>query len=537
MALTKANYRMIDGAIANIIDFGADATGSADSSSAIQAAINFGAGAVYFPSGTFKIESPLEIISKNNLKLFGNGKASKITFNINGRGTTSGVSNIFSIDQSTNIHIEHLWLNATGAASETGSAAIQLITSCSYIYIQDNFIDGHNNGLSLGGGSHVWVCNNTVSNCARHAVRQIPASDAVFQNNVFLNSSLELLAFNGAAGSTTQNILFDGNTFQNTGSTYDAWICIDAGSVETYKNISIVNNFFIDNDDDADRGIYWENPNDCDNLVIDGNTFVNFNNGISVASVTNGVLSNNTVRESRNGGIVLSNCQKTSVCGNSTVDCDSVGGGSAGGIHLRLNCSGTLVDGNSCTGGVHGLRIDNASSVGVIVGNNNFTGNSSNYIYDAGTTTNKNGNLFSDTSDAATGATTSEVTLKTKTIAASFLSAGQGFEVSAKGSVTGTNDTKDVKLKFAGVTLATVSYTAGQVGSYSIIAKVVPVSASTSRVDVIAMRQTTVVANSYAQISADITSNQDIVLTGQCANASDQVISRMINIDMFGSRK
>lgn len=40
MSLTKATYSMIQGAVTNVLDYGADSTGVADSTSAIQAAIN-----------------------------------------------------------------------------------------------------------------------------------------------------------------------------------------------------------------------------------------------------------------------------------------------------------------------------------------------------------------------------------------------------------------------------------------------------------------------------------------------------------------
>ena len=40
MALTKATNSLISGAVANVLDFGADPSGSTDSTSAIQAAID-----------------------------------------------------------------------------------------------------------------------------------------------------------------------------------------------------------------------------------------------------------------------------------------------------------------------------------------------------------------------------------------------------------------------------------------------------------------------------------------------------------------
>jgi hypothetical protein len=52
MALTKATYSMIDGAIANVLDFGADPTGVAFSTQAINDAIATGK-KLYFPEGTY----------------------------------------------------------------------------------------------------------------------------------------------------------------------------------------------------------------------------------------------------------------------------------------------------------------------------------------------------------------------------------------------------------------------------------------------------------------------------------------------------
>lgn len=64
MALTKATFSMIDGAVFNVLDYGADPTGTTDSTSAIQAAINAaiatvnggagtGGGIVYLPRGVY----------------------------------------------------------------------------------------------------------------------------------------------------------------------------------------------------------------------------------------------------------------------------------------------------------------------------------------------------------------------------------------------------------------------------------------------------------------------------------------------------
>jgi hypothetical protein len=71
MALTKATYSMISGAVANVLDYGADPTGVADSKVAIDLALNSGKGAVYFPNGTYKYIGQMTVPS--NVNVFGAG--------------------------------------------------------------------------------------------------------------------------------------------------------------------------------------------------------------------------------------------------------------------------------------------------------------------------------------------------------------------------------------------------------------------------------------------------------------------------------
>lgn len=95
MTLTKATYSMIQGAVANVLDFGADPTGGSDSTAAVLAAIAslrsdpktiiqngggsatitaYSSGTVYFPKGKY-ILSPdqLQIAQDLGLKLVGAG--------------------------------------------------------------------------------------------------------------------------------------------------------------------------------------------------------------------------------------------------------------------------------------------------------------------------------------------------------------------------------------------------------------------------------------------------------------------------------
>ncbi len=74
MALTKVSYSMIQGAIFNVDDYGADPTGVADSTSAIQAAIDAaeaaGAGVIQLTAdGVYRLNTAPLVISQQNIAI------------------------------------------------------------------------------------------------------------------------------------------------------------------------------------------------------------------------------------------------------------------------------------------------------------------------------------------------------------------------------------------------------------------------------------------------------------------------------------
>lgn len=74
MSLTKVSYSMIQGGGVCVLDYGAIGDGSADDTSAIQAAIDTGK-SVYFPAGTYKITSAL-LFNQVNVAYYGDGRNS-----------------------------------------------------------------------------------------------------------------------------------------------------------------------------------------------------------------------------------------------------------------------------------------------------------------------------------------------------------------------------------------------------------------------------------------------------------------------------
>jgi len=72
MTQTKLAFNQINGNVVSVLDFGADPTGAADSTAAIQAAIDTG-GAIVFPEGTYKATGLTQ--SANDQKFIGLGNA------------------------------------------------------------------------------------------------------------------------------------------------------------------------------------------------------------------------------------------------------------------------------------------------------------------------------------------------------------------------------------------------------------------------------------------------------------------------------
>lgn len=136
MSLTKVSYSMINGAVFNVLDYGAIGNGVADDTAAIQAAINAAspqtltdlAGTVFLPRGKYKITQPLNLTSDNGAF---NRRGVKLMGEVNGSGdyvygtklvgATSGKAMIEYVDND-NPQIENLTL--TNAATNPSTVGI-----------------------------------------------------------------------------------------------------------------------------------------------------------------------------------------------------------------------------------------------------------------------------------------------------------------------------------------------------------------------------------------------------------------------------
>jgi len=113
MPLTKVSYSMITGAPVNILDFGADPTGVANSSPAIQAAINSlpSGGAIYCPTGTYLLDSTITFPESDYFKFYGDGSIRTIfTFD----GTGNAIEAASNTSNRIRVHMEGFLLQLAG---------------------------------------------------------------------------------------------------------------------------------------------------------------------------------------------------------------------------------------------------------------------------------------------------------------------------------------------------------------------------------------------------------------------------------------
>jgi len=193
MALTKVTYAMIQGAPANVLDFGATGDGVTNDTAAIQAAVNSGADEVYFPEGVYVVAS-VNITSK--IRLFGSGVLKKTS--------VTGTS-MLNID-SSNIEIDGLTFNGASVSTliptaNTADNAIYVSgtsTPLQYtnIKIQNCTINGVAGfGIRIDYASNVWILNNNISYCGYAGVTLLSVIHGIVDGNRISN-------INSSAGAT-----------------------------------------------------------------------------------------------------------------------------------------------------------------------------------------------------------------------------------------------------------------------------------------------------------------------------------------------
>jgi len=205
MALTKATYSMIEGAVANVLDYGADPTGATDSYAAIQAAVN-AADAVFIPTGTFLVSQ--EVTLNTNSYLFGAGKESVI------KKTDELVPYCVAASNKQNITIKDLALDGNRVIT-TFQNSIQclFVTSCDKVTVENVYAyNARNDGLVFEFSSNVLVSSCYAYNNNKVGIYFSGCDEIVCIGNTARANGGTSVTGSGIAVAATWNAAVTGNT-------------------------------------------------------------------------------------------------------------------------------------------------------------------------------------------------------------------------------------------------------------------------------------------------------------------------------------
>lgn len=380
MALTKVSYSMIEGAVANVLDFGAVGDGVANDTAAIQAAIN-AANGVFFPSGNYLVNAQIDL--KSDLLLFGEG-GSKISLaagvtpyvlrgsatdnvtirdlEIEGNGA-SGFSTVY-ITNATNVTVDNCKITKSGSNAlffvDCLFAKVQNCTLSNNFYyglefrdcvgckaIANQCAENGDTGVATSAGGRgimLWrsrgcyIAGNRFVDNTEYGFRiYSEAADATtsynnvvtgntFQNNV----RCDLVLYDeGAAFSFVSNNVISDNVFYRTVDTTDLnSVCVLQGDFNTYSNNKIVKAGALG----TDCGFNFFNANYC---TISNCSVENMDVAFSTSSSTH---------------ITIDNCFGNGVAKGLTIPTENVIVRNSKFIHAGAGVTDICIDNSPATG-------------------------------------------------------------------------------------------------------------------------------------------------------------------------------------------
>lgn len=335
MSLTKVSYSMIEGAVYNVLDFGADPTGNVICTTAIQTALNdaydAGGGVVFLPAGTYLIDSPLIVRSHTVLEGVGANTIIKQTENFNGQGNLVHIGYGYEWNENGQ--------SFNPSSNDDATMAQLLVNDFSKLTtvnagVRNVYIEGYINGDRPGLGvwfmnafecfcDHIWAKDTlvpvTVGNdaigwqagCANISVSDIwqvscdtttdgtPAGSFSWFDLMFIGSSVYTVATRLYCNPDTVAAL--NNKIQTAGACYftisdsifygkyadaDVGIGINSNNVTAVVGANIAGCTFVLCTTGV--GLYENDGNSVTNCSVSGNIFKGCYIGIDTLGATNG---------------------------------------------------------------------------------------------------------------------------------------------------------------------------------------------------------------------------------------------------------
>lgn len=241
MSLTKVSYSMITGAAVNVLDYGADKTGVADSASAIQAAITAG-NEVWFPTGTYRIDTAVTLKSDLTL-LFAAGAKIEIANGID--------AYVFQGTSLANLAFVNVTILGNGEAA--GFNSVQLNTCSNVLFDNCTIQKSRGTAIQLIGCSFVKVQNCDLSYNYYYGCEDRDGVGNKFVGNLFYsNGDTGVVTGTGGRGLVlwrSHDTYVAGNRFKaNTEYGFRIYSASGETSANGIADARIIGNFFSDNE-------------------------------------------------------------------------------------------------------------------------------------------------------------------------------------------------------------------------------------------------------------------------------------------------
>lgn len=375
MSLTKVSYSMITGAPYNILDYGADQTGSADSTTAIQSAINaanaVGGGVVFIPAGTYAVTT---IDLKLNVSIYGVGYASKLI--------STGTGNIIRYVDGTglapleNVFIRDFYINGTNNSGGSGiwiQGFVESEISGMYVHDVEAF------GSLVFGAKKSKFLRNTIDTTRTWDGMTISVGssiDNIIESNYVLNSNDSGIGFTATTGTVCVGNIVD-RTGVLSGGLYKA-PGIDASGAQ---NAVITGNYVIGNQDGILLTTHVNTKINPKRVVVSGNTIADSLYGVNVGVSGSGPyvgaieeisITGNKIFSASVQGIHVDGYFNTSVTANDISNCGT-------GI-LVENITGVTITANVCYNNSYGVNLGTGATDVTFLANNVYDNSTANII-------------------------------------------------------------------------------------------------------------------------------------------------------------
>ena len=257
MSLTKVSYSMIQGAPVNVLDFGADPTGVADSTAAIQAAIDsISAGVVILPIGTYKTVATINM--KNGVSLVGAGSYATVIQNI-----TSAP--IITVNTGTDVRSAQL-IGMKLLGGGTNTSGVYAVKWGNQDAMVDCWITNCVDGLSIVGCYNFYMNLCRIeTNLGHGLIATTDTYSAQINSTIFRSNTLDGVQINTPGGG---QFLIENCDFEANGN--------DQVNIVAGRGINIINNYFEGIGASA-SGFYGILVTAADTVQVSGN-FFNYSN-------------------------------------------------------------------------------------------------------------------------------------------------------------------------------------------------------------------------------------------------------------------